>query len=67
MLRDTRHIRMSGELLNKTETARGSGLDKNREGVCTLGEEEEVEFKALVCGLRACSPGSSLMPTPMPI
>jgi hypothetical protein len=53
MLRDTRHIRMSGELPSKAETARGSGLGNDREGMCTLGEEESVEFKAFVCGLRA--------------
>lgn len=53
MLRDTRHIRMSGELLSEAETARGSGLGNNKEGMYTLGEEEEVEFKALVCGRRA--------------
>ena len=53
MLRDTRHIRMSGALPGKAETAGGSGLDFDREGMCTLGEEKEVEFKALVCGRRA--------------
>ena len=53
MLRDTSDIRMSGALLGKAETAGGSGLNFNREGMCTLGEEKEVEFKALVCGRRA--------------
>ena len=53
MLRDTSDIRMSGALPGKAETAGGSGFDFNREGMCTLGEEKEVEFKALVCGRRA--------------
>jgi hypothetical protein len=48
---------MSGALLSKAETWCGRGLDKYREGMYTLGEEDEVEFKALVCG---CRPGSSL-------
>lgn len=51
MLRNTRHICVSGAL-RKTVTARGRCLYDDSNGEYTLGgeEEEAVEFKALVCG-----------------
>jgi hypothetical protein len=60
MLRDTRHECMSDVLLSKAETARGGGLDDDSEGVYTLRRRGGVEFKALVCGQRTSSPGSSM-------